>query len=104
MDELHREEPLARGAVELAEANQISVAQVGQGAELLLEAVEAVFVERTQRLDRDRGMPFTVERLVDHTHAARPQPPTDFEALGAPKIDFLGKHGDFPSLSYLIAS
>src|SRR5262245_58511219 len=54
--------------------------EVGEGPELLLEAVDGIAVDATQRLQGDGRVALTVEGLVDDAEAALPEPPLEREA------------------------
>ena len=53
-----------------------------EGAKLLLEPVEGRGVEILDGLEGDDQVALAVQRLVDDPHAAGPEPPPDFEAVG----------------------
>ena len=54
---------------------------VGERAELVLEAAERGGVEVAQRLERDDLVPLAIERLVDDAHAAGAEPALDDEPI-----------------------
>ena len=70
VDQLHREEPVAAGVVQLAEAHQVAVIEIGAGAELGLQAVQRVGLDRAQGLERHHQIALAIVGLVDHAHAA----------------------------------
>jgi hypothetical protein len=80
---LHREEPLAAGAEQLVELHEVLVADVGQGAELALEPVDAGRVDAAQRLERDARLALAIERQVHRAHAAFAQLALDHEPICA---------------------
>ena len=82
LDELHGEEPPVPVREELPEADEIGMDHLLEGAELLLESVEGGGVEVLDGLEGDDQVALAVEGLVDDPHAAGPEPPPDFEAVG----------------------
>jgi hypothetical protein len=86
LDQLHGVKPVAVFADQLAQAHQVRVRQIGERAELALEAPQVLRIERAQRLERNARTALVVPRLVDHAHTARPQPALDGEALGAGEL------------------
>ena len=76
LEPLHGEEA---GAValhlQLVEADDVGVGDVGDAAELLLELVEGGGGQPGHRLERDVLLACLVERFVDDTHAAHAEPP-----------------------------
>jgi hypothetical protein len=73
-DELHREKPLIRLGHQLVERHQIRVGEVGQRAELLLEAEQGVGSRPLQRLQGHHGPAVLIERLENDTEAAGSEP------------------------------
>jgi hypothetical protein len=53
--------------------------EIGERAELVLEVVEQVRVERAQRLERHDHVAFAIARFVDHAHAALTEGPAYLE-------------------------
>src|SRR5262249_46306116 len=82
VDELHREEPAAALSEELVELDEVRVRELCERSELLLEMVERAPVVPRQRLQRDDGVAFPVERFIDGAEAARAQTPPDLEPRG----------------------
>ena len=83
LDELHREEPALAVAEELVELHQVRVREVGERAELLLEAVERARRRAASSVfSATRGVALAVERLVDDAEAARAEAAPDLEARG----------------------
>ena len=70
VDEFHREVPQVPLGREVVEGRQVRVAQAGQGAELLLEAIQCRRVEALHGLERDDLVAAAVAGAVDHPHAA----------------------------------
>jgi hypothetical protein len=71
LHQLHGEEALAFGHVEIVEAGEVSVGEVAQRAELLLEEVELLGVgPREETLQRDLDQQLPVPRSVDGPHGA----------------------------------
>jgi hypothetical protein len=68
--QLHREEPLVAGGVQLVQATEVGVGQVAQRAELALEAVQVARALGLQGLERDVALVDPIEHAVDHAHAA----------------------------------
>lgn len=85
--QLHREEPLRSLGDQLAEADQVGVANVGDGAELALEAQQHVRVHHRQQLQGHRDGIDLVERLIHHTHPTPTQEAHQPKARGTPKRD-----------------
>ncbi len=84
-DELHREEGLLHVSDdELVEVHEVRVMNVGQGAKLLLEAVERGGAEIEQRLQGHELLALAIERFVDGPHAALADAPQYFVAARAP--------------------
>jgi hypothetical protein len=86
LEQLHREEHVVAGGDELVERDEVGMRDVGEGAELLLEAVEAVGIEPAQRLERHRHLALAIERLVDDTEAAGADHLLDGKSTGASEI------------------
>ena len=80
-DQLHREEPVAVGVEQLAEAHQVAVLEVGAGAELGLQAVQRVGLDRAHGLERHHQLALAIVGLVDHAHAALADEPAQLEAV-----------------------
>jgi hypothetical protein len=78
---LHREEPVAALAEQLVELHEVGVRDVGEGAELLLEAVDGRRMQAMETLQRDGGAALVVPRLEDLAEGALAEPPPDREAL-----------------------
>ncbi len=70
VDELHGEEPKLAVGNQVVEGHQIGVGNIGQGAELLLEAEQRRGVRPLHRLERDSSVASAVVSLVDDSHAA----------------------------------
>ena len=70
LDELHREEPLALGGVQLVQRHQVGVHDVGERPELLLEPVQVPARSLAQELERYLTPELMVERAVHHACAA----------------------------------
>ena len=83
--ELHGEKPLAPILAELAELDEVGMAEVHQGAKLILEAIERLRTDVANSLEGDLRALLTIERLVDHAHAALADAAHDLEAFGAGK-------------------
>ncbi len=82
-DELHREEPMLTIGQQLIQSDQVFVRDVGQRAELALEAVEVRPFGLAEYLEGDTGRTFAVEGFVDDTEPAFAETPNQLEALGA---------------------
>jgi hypothetical protein len=82
VDELHGDEPLRVGD-EVVEADEVVVADVGEGPELALEPVERLGVVGAQGLEGDAGAGGLVEDLVDDAVAAGAEATHDGVAGGA---------------------
>jgi hypothetical protein len=65
VDVLHREEPPLAPREELVELDEVRVHDVGERAELALEAIERVRVGAQQRLERHARVALGVEHLPD---------------------------------------
>ena len=91
VDALHREEDFAVVSLhELVEAHQVRVADVREGAKLLLEEVEREGVEVEQRLRREQLRALAVEHFVDDAHAAASEALPHLVSFGAiplPRLD-----------------
>ena len=83
VEELHREEPAAGVLEELVVRDEVRVRDVGERAELALEAEDAGAVEPRQRLQRDLDAALRVERAVHDAHAALAELAEDAEARRA---------------------
>ena len=81
--QLHGEEPLVVVEEQLVQRDQVGMRHVGQGAELLLEAEDALRAGAGQRLERDLRSPLAIERPIHDSHAARPDPFEQLEACVA---------------------
>jgi hypothetical protein len=81
--QLHREEPLVAGGVQLVQATQVGVREVAQRAELALEAVQVARALGLQRLQREVALVDAIEDPVDDAHAAGPELRLHDEALFA---------------------
>ncbi len=92
-DQLHGEEPQLPFGQQLVEAHQVRMADVGQGAEALLEAVERLGASGAQHLERHQALLPPVERLVDHPEGAGAEPPLDEEPRGAGEVVGALLHG-----------
>ena len=81
LDALHGEEPLLAVREQLVQRDEVGVRDVGQGAELVLEAIERAVGVGPQHLQRDPRVALAVERFVDDAEGARTQPPLDHEPV-----------------------
>ncbi len=72
LDQLHREEPLV-AREQVIEGDQVGVDDVGEGAELVLEAVRVDAVDVAHGLERDLGLLDPVVDPVHDAHAAGAQ-------------------------------
>ena len=89
VDVLHREEhPLALGE-QRVQADEVVVRDVGERAELSLEAVQRARAHAEQGLERDDLTSLVIERLVDDPHPARAEPPADREPPVRAELDEL---------------
>jgi hypothetical protein len=70
LDQLHREEALPVVDDEVVELDEVRVRQVGKRAELALETVDALRLERVQRLQGDGAAAHPVVRPVDQALTA----------------------------------
>jgi hypothetical protein len=86
LDQLHGEEPLVPRRHQLVQRRQVRVTDVGQAAELALEAVQRGRVAVAQGLERDGARPLAVVRLIDHAHPAGAEPSDNLEPFGADKL------------------
>ena len=73
LDQLHREEPARAVRGQLVEAHQVGMGQVGQGAELALEAEDCLRIDPPQGLQGHRRATLLVEGPVNDPHAAAAQ-------------------------------
>jgi hypothetical protein len=80
VDEVHREEPLAVLAKELVEQDEVRVDEVGEGPELLLQAVDRPRVDTVEGLQGDAAAALLVEGLVDDAERAASDLAPDREA------------------------
>jgi hypothetical protein len=69
VDQLHREEPVATSVVQLAQAHQVAVIEIGAGPKLGLQAVERVGLDRPQGLQRHDQIALAIVGLVHQAHA-----------------------------------
>ncbi len=76
-DELHREEPVVSVRDELVEVDQVRVADVEEGAEFLLEAVERRGAGPLYGLECHLGSALAVVGTVDDPHPAPAEHPGD---------------------------
>jgi hypothetical protein len=83
LDQLHREEPVALGVVQLAEGGEVGVREALQDPELALEAVQEARIAPAQHLERDPHLELAVEGLVDLAHATGAEESDDLEPLCA---------------------
>jgi hypothetical protein len=89
---------------ELAQLHQIGVGDVGQGAELALEAYERVRRGAQERVQRDPGALLAIQRLVDQAHAALSEAADDLEALGALEVSLTGLQGAWYHARYFTSA
>src|SRR5262249_36728828 len=72
LDQLHREEALLAGHVEIVEPGQVGMREIAQSAELLLEQIELLGSgPREEPLQRDLGEQLLVPCAMDRAHCAR---------------------------------
>ena len=83
VDELHREEPLVAVREQLVQGHEVGMGDVGQGPELLLEAIERAPGADPQRLEGDVGVALPVQDFVDDAEGPGAQPPLYDEAIRA---------------------
>ena len=88
---LHREARLLPLGLELVQGHEVRVRHVGEGAELVLEAVEPRRVEAAHRLQRHARPAHAVERLVDDPHPSFAEDAADLVALADTGAE-LGAH------------
>jgi hypothetical protein len=80
VDQLHREEPVAARVQQLAEPHQVAVLEIGAGAELGLQPVQRVGVDRAQGLERHHQLALAIVGLVHQPHAALTDEAAQLEA------------------------
>src|SRR5581483_4588190 len=85
LDELHREEPVGVVGDQLVKGDEIRMRDAGQGAELLLEAIQHVGIAPWQPLERNDGISLPVVGAIHDAETAGPQLSLDEEALRAEK-------------------
>ena len=85
VDQLHREEPPIVLAEELVQLDHVRMADVGQGAELALEAEQGLRVEVNHGLERHGLAAHEIARAMDDPHAACPQATIHLESLRSAK-------------------
>src|SRR5262249_41387938 len=72
LDQLHREEALLAGHVEIVEPGQVGMREIAQRAELLLEQIELLgTAPREEPLQRDLGEQLLVPCAMDRAHCTR---------------------------------
>jgi hypothetical protein len=83
MDQIHGEKEATLAIREqLVQRDQARVRDVGQRAELPLEAVDRVRLEAVQHLERDQRARAAIESFVDGAHRAAADRAPQLEALG----------------------
>jgi hypothetical protein len=97
LDVLHGEKPGLALREQLVQSHEVRVMQIGERAELALEAVDAERVDTPQRLERDLGFALPIERQIHRAHAAFTKAALDREAIApeqaAIRIPKIGHEG-----------
>src|SRR2546430_12561695 len=83
LDELHGEAPLLACREKLIERDEVGMRQIGEGAELLLEAIEVGGGVVKEGLEGDHRVARLVARQVDDAHAAGAEQTDDVD-IGKP--------------------
>src|SRR5262249_25953792 len=96
IDQLHGEEPQGVGGMELVQRDEVRVTDVGQLAELLLEAIERRWALCLERLERDLLSAFSIERFVNDPHTAASQLTIDHEAVAERRFRLKTGHSPGP--------
>ena len=66
---------------QLEVVDQVAMADIGQGPELLFEKVDVAGTGLVRDLERDQALPFLVKGLVDHSKGTRAQAPPELEPV-----------------------
>src|SRR5207247_1063830 len=83
VDALHGEKPEVLVARELEQRDEVRVRNLGDVAELPLEAQEVRRAQMVQRLQRDARAVLAIDGVVDRPHAAGANEPRDVVATDA---------------------
>jgi hypothetical protein len=86
IDQLHGEEPPVAVGVQVPQAYQVVVAQVGHGAKLALEAQHQLGRQEGEDLQGQPGPRALVHGLVDHAHPPPTEQPAELEPIRAGKL------------------
>jgi hypothetical protein len=86
VDQLHGEEPVAVVLEQLVQADEVRVAEVGEGPELFLEAVQLVGGVLVRALDRDRVAALAVEGGEHGPERAGAEGRLDLEATATDRL------------------